>query len=609
MDFLEVLKEKILLGDGGISTMLYNKGVYINRCFDEINLSNPSLVQEVHEEYMQAGAEILTTNTFGANTLRLKRYGLEEQVFEINQRGAELARRVADRSSGVFVAGSMGPLDATIEPYGRLSQDKALESFSLQAKALDSAGVDLFVLETFSYAPEILLAIQSIRNHSQKPIIAQITIDQEGRTPYGGDPEEIFSALHSSSAEVLGLNCSTGPQDILSVMGKVLKRTQKPIAIYPNAGLPKQVEDRQIYLSTPEYFSSYTRKFLHMGAKIVGGCCGTTPQHIQLMRSAIRSIQPVRRNLEYHSYQKEVPKVEIVPLEERSQFSRKIQNREIVSSIEITPPRGCDPTKVLESAKILKEKGIDAINIPDGPRASSRMSAMLLSQIIEEGVGIETVMHYTCRDRNLLGIQADLLGAYAMGLRNILIITGDPPKLGDYPDSTAVFDLDSIGLTQLVRSLNKGMDVAGNPIGKPCGYFIGVGVDPGALDLDLELQRLEKKIEAGAHFAVTQPVFDPEVLFHFLDRVKSFGIPLVAGIWPLVSYRNAEFMNNEVPGVSVPDWILKKLKSAPDAPKAREIGIGIARQVFLDVKDRIQGIQVSAPFGKVEYALQVLGID
>ncbi|MDH4128019.1 MAG: bifunctional homocysteine S-methyltransferase/methylenetetrahydrofolate reductase, partial [Spirochaetota bacterium] len=362
-------------------------------------------------------------------------------------------------------------------------------------------------------------------------------------------------------------------------------------------------------LSTPEYFATYSKTFVQMGVRIVGGCCGTTPEHIREMRSAIRSVVPVRKDVEIIDYKLEMPEIKTIPAENKSKFARKIINKEFVTTIEITPPRGCDPSKVLQSAELLKEKGIDAINIPDGPRASSRMSAMIMAQIIEQQVGIETIMHYTCRDRNLLGMQSDLLGASAVGLRNILIITGDPPKMGDVAHATAVFDVDAIGLTRIVNNFNHGLDIVKNPIGKPTAYFIGVGVNPGAVELNIELERFHKKVEAGAEFAITQPVFDVEILLGFLEKVKHLNIPILAGIWPLVSYRNAEFMNNEVPGVHVPSSIMERMKKAPSNDAAKEEGIKIANETFLSVKNKIQGAQVSAPFGRVEYALQVLGID
>ncbi len=585
--------------------MLYNKGIFINHNFDEVNLTNPSLVKDIHNDYKSAGADFLTTNTFGANYFRLKSYGLESKIKDINFEGVRLAKEVA--KGDLFVAGSIGPLSVTIEPYGMIKERDAQEAFSEQAQYLEKAGADFLILETFSYLHEAVIAVKTIRQVTSLPIVAQMTIANDGSTIAGETPDKFAIEIDRGGADVIGINCSGGPQGLLEGLEKIIKVTHKPVIAQPNAGLPKILDGRHIYLSTPEYFSSYTRKFIKLGVRIVGGCCGTTPDHIRRMRDSVHSTAPQKLHIEVVNYEEEAPEVTLVPPEKKSRFARKIHNKEFVTSVEITPPRGCDPSKVLKSAHLLQEKGVDAINIPDGPRASSRMSAMMLAQIIEREVDIETIMHYTCRDRNILGMQSDLLGAYASGLHNILIITGDPPKMGEYPDATAVFDLDSIGLTQLVNNFNHGLDIIKKPIGSPCGFYVGVGVDPGSVDLDLEIERFHKKVEAGAEYAITQPVFDTEILLHFLDRIKGLNIPIVAGIWPLVSYRNAEFMNNEVPGVNVPDSIMQRMKEAPDKESARETGIQIAHETLIELKSMIQGAQVSAPFGRVEYALQVFG--
>ncbi len=603
---LSKLENNVLLGDGAIGTMLYAKGIFLNRSFDEINITNPSMVLDIHREYKQAGADFLTTNTFGGNFYRLQAHGLEEQIEKINLKGVELAREVA--GDDIMVAGSIGPLSVTIEPYGMITEMEALKVFSEQAKLLEKGGIDFFILETFYYLHEALIAIKAIKSVSSLPIIAQLTIGNEGTTMTGIKPERFAIDLDRAGADVVGINCSTGPQGILEGLEKMVKVTDKPVIAQPNAGLPKHVEGRHIYLSTPEYFATYAKTFVQLGVRIVGGCCGTTPAHIKEMKSSIRSVVPVTKDIEVINYEEELPDIHPIPKDQKSRFAHKIVNKEFVTSVEITPPRGCDPSKVLISAELLKEKRVDAINIPDGPRASSRMSAMVLAQIIEREVGIETIMHYCCRDRNILGMQSDLLGACAAGLKNILIITGDPPKMGELTNATAVFDVDSIGLTRIVNNFNHGLDIGRNPIGRPTGYFQGVGVNPGAVDFNLELDRFYKKVEAGAEFAITQPVFDVEVLVHFLDKIKHLNFPVVAGIWPLVSFRNAEFMNNEVPGVHVSDKIMERMKKAPNKDAAREEGILIAHETLIEIKERVSGAQVSAPFGKVEYALQVLGI-
>jgi methionine synthase I (cobalamin-dependent)/5,10-methylenetetrahydrofolate reductase len=626
--------DRVIVFDGAMGTMLYAKGVFINQCYDELNVRAPDLVREVHAAYARAGAEVLETNTFGANRVKLSSYGLESQVTEINRAAARIAREVAGDDH--LVAGAVGPLGVRIEPYGPTSVDEAFQAFHEQMSALKAGGVDCFLLETFGDLAEIAQAVRAARAvDPTMPVIAQMTIGVDGRTSYGANPEDLARTLDKLDVDVIGLNCSVGPQAILEAIEKMAAVTRKKLSAQPNAGMPRDVGGRSMYMASPEYMASYARHLIQAGAKIVGGCCGTTPDHVRAMVQGVRPLAPrssgrgtgdwglgreastgseisAATEGSRPSPPSPVPSprgkgVDPVPFAERSHFAAKIAKGEMVTSVEIVPPRGVDASKMLSDVAALKREGVDAVNVPDGPRAQSRMGAVMTSLLIEQQVGIETVTHYCCRDRNLLGMLSDLLGASAMGLRNILVITGDPPKMGPYPDATAVFDIDSIGLTNLVSNLNHGLDPGGNPIGAPTRYAIGVGVNPAAVDPALELKRFEYKVEAGAEYAITQPVFDVAQLERFLGEIQHVRIPIIAGIWPLVSVRNAEFLANEVPGVVVPESVITRMRRANEKSKEHAVaeGIAIGREMLACVKSAVQGVQVSAPFGKVELALEV----
>ncbi|MCU1290337.1 MAG: Methionine synthase (cobalamin-dependent), methyltransferase [Acidobacteria bacterium] len=614
-NFREIIEDdSVYVFDGAIGTRFYDKGVYINRSYDELNLTQPDLVREVHKEYVKAGADIIETNTFGATRHKLKQYGLESKLKEINVAAARLAREAAGED--VFVAGAIGPLDLRIEPYGPTSFDEAKAMFAEQISALLEGGVDLFILETFSDLSEIKQAIKAVKELCDLPIIAQMTIQTDGKTIFGATPEVLTQRLDEYGADVIGLNCAVGPTHILSAVEKMRAVTTRKLSAQPNAGLPRDVQGRQFYMCSPEYMSKFAKRFIKAGAKFVGGCCGTTPKHIKLISDAVRAISPRQAKVQTPAVipakviELKPVDVQVVPAEERSNWARKIARGEFVTSVEVLPPKGCDASKTLESIKLLKTAGVDAVNIPDGPRAQTRMSAQATAILVEREIGIEAVLHYCCRDRNLLGMMSDLLGAAALGLHNLLIITGDPPKMGPYPDATAVFDIDSIGLTNMVNKLNHGLDLGNNPIGCPTAFSIGVGVNPGAINLEEEIRRFEWKVEAGAEYAITQPVYDTKQLRDFLKRIEHVRIPIVAGIFPFVSSRNAEFMHNEVPGVVVTQEILERMRKASDISKeaARDEGLLIARESLLEVSDLIQGVQVSAPFGNVKYALQVFDV-
>ncbi|CAN5144164.1 bifunctional homocysteine S-methyltransferase/methylenetetrahydrofolate reductase [soil metagenome] len=614
-NFRELLdSNSVYVFDGAVGTRFYDKGIFINRSYDELNLVQPDIVSEVHSEYIKAGADIIETNTFGATRHKLQQYGLETKLREINIAGAKLAGEAAGED--VFVAGAIGPLDLRIEPYGPTSFDEAKEMFREQVSALLEGGVDLFILETFSDLSEIQQAIKAVKESCELPIIAQMTIQTDGKTVFGADAEIVAQRLDQYGADVIGLNCGVGPTHILTALEKMRGATTKKLAAQPNAGLPRDVQGRQFYMSSPEYMSKFAKRFIKAGASFVGGCCGTTPQHIKLIADSVRASSPrqvkTNQNITQSAQVTELTPtdIKVIPPEERSKWSRKVARGEFVTSVEVLPPKGCDAAKTLDSIRLFVDAGVDAVNIPDGPRAQTRMSAQATAILVEQQVGIEAVLHYCCRDRNLLGMMSDLLGAAALGLHNLLIITGDPPKMGTYPDATAVFDIDSIGLTNMVNKLNHGLDLGNNPIGCPTAFSIGVGVNPGAINLDEELKRFEWKVEAGAEYAITQPVYDTKQLRDFLKKIEHCRIPIIAGIFPFVSSRNAEFMHNEVPGVVVTQEILDRMRKASDISKehAREEGLQIARELLLEVRDVIQGVQVSAPFGNVKYALQVFDV-
>ncbi|HVZ76435.1 MAG TPA: bifunctional homocysteine S-methyltransferase/methylenetetrahydrofolate reductase [Gemmatimonadaceae bacterium] len=604
---------QVVVVDGAMGTMLYARGVFINQCYDELNVRAPDLVRDIHRAYVRAGAEVLETNTFGANRFKLAQHGLEAQVHEINAAAARIAREAAgDRD--VLVAGAVGPLGVRLEPFGPTSVDEARAAFREQMHGLRDGGADLFLLETFGDLHEIEQAIRAAREvDPAMPVIAQMTIGVDGLTPYGATPEDIARSLDAWGADVIGLNCSVGPQTILEAIERMAPVTRRKLSAQPNAGMPRDVGGRSMYMASPEYMATYARHLILAGAKVVGGCCGTTPDHIHAIAEGVRPLTPRMAHVATRpddgatAATSREPLPAPVPLADRSRWGARLAAGEFVTSVEIVSPRGVDASRMLADVARLKAAGVHAVNVPDGPRAQSRMGALMTSLLIQQQVGIEAVTHYTCRDRNLLGMLSDLLGAAALGIHNLLLITGDPPKMGPYPDATAVFDIDSIGLTNLVHNLNRGLDPGGNRIGAPTQFVIGVGVNPAAVDPAHELRRFEWKVDAGAEYAITQPVFDAAQLESFISKIGEHHIPIVAGIWPLVSVRNAEFLANEVPGVSVPEAIIERMRKANDKSKEHAVaeGIAIAREMLDRVRPLVQGVQVSAPFGKVELALEV----
>jgi homocysteine S-methyltransferase len=605
-EFRDQLSKRVLVGDGAMGTMLYARGVFLNRSFDELNLSSPDLVRGIHQDYFKAGSEILETNTFGANRVRLAAFGMAEKLKDINTAGVKLAREAARDTA--FVAGAVGPLGVRIEPLGPTSFAEARAIFREQVDALAEAGVDLLIFETFGNLDELREAVLAGRESvgPAVPIVAQVTIDDFGYLPGGADPETFTREMDSWPVDVIGLNCSVGPKATFETLERMLAVSSKPMSAMPNAGLPMRVEGRNIYLCSPEYMAQYARRMLWAGVKIIGGCCGTTPDHIKLIRSETRSLQPGQKTLAVTVDAGEARSQAMapVPIEQKSKLGAKLAAGQFVSFVEILPPRGVQASREIEGARRCAEAGIDAINVPDGPRASARMSAQVTCQLIQQQAGIEAVLHFCCRDRNILSIQSELLGAHAAEIRNLICITGDPPRMGAYPDATAVFDVDAIGLVNIVRNLNHGLDIGGNPIGSQTALLTGVGANPGALNMDEEIRRFDWKTEAGAEYVVTQPVFDLDLLEAFLKRIEHARLPVICGVWPLTSYRNAEFMVNEL-RVPVPAEFMERMRRVDDADKARAEGVAIARQMVERIRTMVQGVQLSAPFGRYQMALDV----
>ncbi|HSY67249.1 MAG TPA: bifunctional homocysteine S-methyltransferase/methylenetetrahydrofolate reductase [Edaphobacter sp.] len=613
-----------VLCDGAMGTMLYARGVFINRCYDELNLSQPDLVREIHAEYLQAGAEVIETNTFGANAYRLEEHGLKDKVREINLAGVRLARECVEQirekqASEAFVAGSIGPLGVRLEPLGKVGLDEARAAFEEQIRALveggSGVGADLLIIETMTSLAESEQAIRAARNVAPDVrVVVMMTVDEEGNCLDGSSAETAAEKLTEWGADAIGCNCSAGPVTVLSVIERMKLVTAKPLAAMPNAGIPRAVDGRTIYLTSPEYMASFAKKAVRAGATFVGGCCGTTPSYTRAMKSSLRALDAMEGGVQVMEHAgadkaaaKAASKVEPPLLAERSKIGSMVAAGDFITMVEIVPPKGIDCSKEIDGAALLHRLGVDAINVPDSPRASARMSAQSLCVQIQQHVGIETILHYTCRDRNVLSIQSDLLGASSIGLKNILCLTGDPPKLGNYPNATAVFDVDAIGLVNVVHNLNYGLDIGSNSIGGSTGFTIAVAANPGVQDMDQEVRRFAFKVEAGAEFAITQPVFDLRVLEEFLRRIEEFRVPVIAGIWPLTSLRNAEFMKNDL-RVSMPDAIMARMAAVTNPEAARAEGVKIAQEMLAEARPMVQGVQVSAPFGRYGVAADVLGL-
>lgn len=605
----ELLKSQVVFGDGAMGTMLYSRGVFINTCFEELNLTNPQLVGQIHDLYVAAGSDFIETNTYGANELHLARFGLADKTAQINTAAVKIAKKSA---GSVMVAGSIGPLGVKPSQVSLINEKEITSAFQTQIKALSDAGVDFLLFETFHNLKELLIAVECAINICRLPIVAQMAINDNNETLYGDKIESAIARVAEfEQVAAVGLNCSLGPADMLEVLPLLKRATSKPISLQPNAGLPQNVDGRTVYMCTPEYMAEYAKRFYEKGVRIIGGCCGTTPEHIKAMVKAVRPLQKADASssvVEVKPQTKQIVFQKPIALKDKSKFGAKLAAGQKVYSVEISPPKGTDVSSLIEKVRLCEQFGIDAVNIPDGPRASSRLSAMITAIKIRQLCGnIETILHFCCRDRNIIAMQSDLLGIQAVDLKNVLIITGDPPKLGEYPDATAVFDLDSIALTRVVSNLNRGVDIAGNSLPTQTALVAGVGANPVAADLDREVERYKKKVEAGAEFAITQPVFDEKSLFKFLELTKDCKIPVIAGIWPFTSYKNAEFMANEVPGVVVPPEILRRMSLTKDQHDGKRAGIEIAMELMDKIKDAVAGFAISAPFGNVNMALACAG--
>ncbi len=609
-NFVQALQQGILVFDGPMGTELYRHHVFTNRCFDELNLVDSKLIRQILTEYREAGADVLTTNTFGANRITLEKYGIADKLEAINEAGARIAKDVVAESNSetkIFVAGSVGPIS-----QGTLTETEIEVMILEQVDPLIKGGADFILFETQPSRDAMERCARAMTKRPDIPFVVSCTVVM-GKESASGEPiSRLLAPMPDDCAKPIafGLNCGVGPEGILEAVEEAVQITTLPLIVQPNAGTPKGFEGRTIYYCSPEYVATYAMRFVNLGVAAVGGCCGITPDHIREIAKMIKPLSKGRAaKMVLQAVQPEVEEKAETPLKEKSRFGAKLARRDWVTTVELVPPRGYDMTETIEKSGKLHRFGIDAINIPDGPRASSRISPLVVAQKILREANIEPILHFCCRDRNLIGMQADLLGCAAFGIRNILFVTGDPPKLGHYPDATGVFDTDSIGMSAVQRRLNRGVDLGGQAIDPPTQTVIGVGLDPTSLDRKRELERFKAKIDAGAEFAITQPVFDPYALLSFLDKIGDCPIPIIAGIWPLASYRNAEFMQNEVPGVIVPDETMNRMQAVSKQSKEEQlkVGVEIAREMIEAVRNRVNGVQVSAPFGRVEIAMAVLG--
>ena len=597
----------IVIFDGAMGTEIYKHDFFVNTSFDALNLNAPTIIKEIHNSYINAGVDILTTNTFAANRIALSKFGLAEQTELINQSGIKLAKECVGDSE-ILIAGSVGPVQ-TPRINNKNKKQAIINALTEQISILHKAGADFIIFETLSDSRDVKYALEAISQiKNPPPFMLSFSLDRFSKTKHGEDISNLIQLVIEAKDNpiALGLNCSTGPEGLLEPTERLLGLTDMPLVIQPNAGIPKQIDGRMIYMASPEYTATYALRYVNLGVKGMGGCCGTGPEHMKEIVKCVKKIASISTHSPIITSKKKVPLKKVIPKEQRSLFAAKLTRYEWVTSIEIVPPKGYDLTQTIEKAKFCRLAGIDAINIPDGPRASCRIAPIITSLKIQKEAGIETILHFCCRDKNLIGMQADLLGCAASDINNILFITGDPPKLGHFPDASAVFDADSIGMIQVQARLNCGIDLGGDEIGKQTKTFIGCGADPNAIDMKRELQRTKEKIEAGAEFIITQPVFAVEPLLKFLDSISNFDIPVIAGIWPLASYRNAEFMKNEVPGVVVPDNIMQRMAKADSKEAQKEEGITIAKESISKIKDAIQGVQISAPFGNVKTAISVI---
>ncbi len=604
---IDAIKDTLIIFDGAMGTELYRRGIFTNRCYEELNLTDKKLVDQIEGEYLDAGAEVLTTNTYGANPLALEKFGLRDKTAAINKAGVEIARQaIANRGSQAWVAGDVGPLASYT--------DNPVELILEQVRALIDAQCDFIFFETLPNIAAIEVVALAMQKLAQEgtpfPYAVSCALVKNCETISGESVESVVACLDDENKYphqpfAWGLNCGQGPDGMLESVERVINVVKKPLIVQPNAGIPKNVDNRYINMSTPEYFTTYAQRYVNLGASAIGGCCGIGPAHIKDAAASIKPLAKAQKNKHIFTSSTAAQPQEEVPLINRSRFAHKLATGQWVTSVELVPPRGYDLSGTIQKCRTLYQAGVDCVNIPDGPRASSKISPLITADRIQKEARMEAILHCCCRDKNLIGLQADLLACAACNITNLLFITGDPPKLGEYPDATGVFDTDSIGAVGIQKRLNQGIDLGGQAITPPTRAAIGVGLDPTALDKKREVERLFRKAEAGADFVFTQPVFDPEALLSMLEQVKSAGLPVVAGIWPLASYRNASFLQNEVPGVEIPESIMKRMEAQETREGQLVEGVAIAKEAVETIRPYVQGIQVNAPFGKIEIALQV----
>jgi homocysteine S-methyltransferase len=608
--FLDALDERVLVCDGAMGTMLYTQGVFINRSFDSLNLTDPKRVLAVHQQYAQAGADVLETNTFGANRIKLRAFGLEDRLHEINVQGARLAREASGGSA--YVAGAIGPLGIRIEPWGRTGRDEAHGYFREQAQALVDGCVDLLILETFLDLNEIRTSVSAVRGLCALPIVAQMTVEDDGNSLDGTPPEQFAPSLEESSADVIGVNCSIGPAHMLETLERMAAVTGARLSAQPNAGRPRDVEGRTIYLTSPEYMASYARRFAEGRVRLVGGCCGTTPDHIRQIRTAVARVS--RRTItgsasRTASRRESCPETAAaeasVAQSQKSALSRAFADRRWVRLVELAPPKGHEAEAVIEQARQLRMRGVDGVHVPEAP-SGPRLSALSLAVLIHQRAGIDVVLQYSSRDKPLLGMQSELLGAHAMGVRNVLAVTGEVRLVGDYADASAVFDVDSIGLVNAVTRLNQGVDVGGQTIGGPTSFYLGATVNPGAEDLDGEIRRFEYKVEAGAEYVICRPVFDVQTFERLHRRLEASRLPIVLSLRPFESLLDAEYLANEVPGVRVPPEVLQRMRSTSTLEAAAAEGVALASEVGRALRNVVQGVNIAPPLGRFDFALAIL---
>jgi len=604
-NLLERLKTEVLLCDGAMGTQLIARGLDPALCKEAQNILNPSLVLSIHEDYIRAGAQIIETNTFSANRIQLKKYGLADKVKEINKQGARLAKDAASLKN-VYVAGSVGPIGALIKPYGPLTLLDVQKAYEEQISYLLEGGVDLIIIETISNLLEAKEAINAAKKLSDKPVICQLTFLADGKTKFGNEAATSLIELKETGADIVGLNCTLGPKETYDILSAIITKVPPPISVQPNAGYPTIERGKPVYYTTPDYMERYAKLYVEIGANIVGACCGSAPEHIQAIAEVVVGMRPRIRPTAMKLIEEKEKTIVETPKEEEIPLSlRKYLKKDFLITVELDPPKGCYYKELLSEAMKLKAIGVDLVNIADNPMARVRMSSLAMAYLIKEKVEIEPILHFTCRDRNILGIQSELLGAAALGINVILALRGDPATVGDFPKATSVFDVDSLGLVKIINCLNKGYNFAGAPIDAKTNFIIGIAGNPSSNNIENDLIRIKEKINEGARFIQTQPVYDIEKLKLFYDKIKHFDIDLIIGILPILNHKQAMYLHNEVPGISVPQYILDKFEKL-DTLKAEEEGLEITLEFLKEAKKYVAGFYFIPPPRKLHIIEKII---